>query len=61
MADQSIENKKQVEELEKKIKVLEWDKARNQINPSKLSQLEILKKELNDLTTIKSIEEDLEQ
>ncbi len=39
------ELKTQLEELDKKIVVLEWDKMRDQINPSKLAQLEDLKKQ----------------
>ena len=39
------ELKIQLEELDKKIVVLEWDKMRDQINPSKLAQLEELKKQ----------------
>ena len=35
--------KKKLEELDRKIVVLEWDKMRDQINPSKLAYLENLK------------------
>ncbi len=36
-------------ELKKKIRILEWDKGLNQINFSKIGQLEALKKELEKL------------
>jgi len=36
-------------ELRKKIRILEWDKSLNQINFSKINQLEVLKAELEKL------------
>jgi len=43
------ELKQQIEDLNKKISVLDWDKARDQINPSKLATLDNLKKERSEL------------
>jgi hypothetical protein len=39
------ELKKLLEDLNRKIAVLEWDKMRDQINPSKLAYLEELRKQ----------------
>lgn len=51
----SEELKAQIEDLKKRIAVLQWDKDKNQINPGKLGMLDKLKSELDDL--IKQSEE----
>jgi len=43
------EKKAKIEELESKIKILQWDKDKNQLNPGKVSYLENLKKEVDAL------------
>ena len=42
------------EELERRIRTLEWDSTHNQINPAKAAKLEKLKKELAALPAEKS-------
>ncbi|MCK4670532.1 MAG: hypothetical protein KAT43_04980 [Nanoarchaeota archaeon] len=49
----SMENQTQLEEkleeLQKMIKVLEWDRSRQQINPAKMDKLENLKDKEKEL------------
>lgn len=40
-----------IEELERKIRTLEWDALHNQINPAKAATLDKLKKELAAMKT----------
>jgi hypothetical protein len=50
MANQT-QLEEELEKLQKMIRVLEWDKSRQQINPAKMDKLDNLKKKEKDLVT----------
>ena len=43
------EIRKEMSSIIRSIRVLEWDKSRQQINPAKLDKLEVLKKRYDEL------------
>jgi predicted nuclease with TOPRIM domain len=49
MADAKEEMRTQIEQLERRIRPLEWDASRNQINEHRKSQLAKLQEEYNEL------------
>lgn len=49
-------NNEKINELKKKIMILEWDKEKNQLNPGKASYLEKIKEEVIKLENEKKDE-----
>jgi predicted nuclease with TOPRIM domain len=45
----AVEMRKEINSIVRIIRVLEWDKSRQQINPAKLSKLQELKKRYDEL------------
>lgn len=50
LSKQEMQDKtERIDEIKKKIMILEWDKEKNQLNPGKHTYLKKLKEELNSL------------